>query len=156
MKSGLVLSPTISGCLRKKEVIWEEGHIKLIAHYIGLSTDDKDTIIEIREISYRPLYRAVYKWNMGKQSWFSHSYRPLYRAVYGNLIPDVVKEHIFLSPTISGCLLRKRTDVNREHDLIAHYIGLSTYILSQPNWWLDYLIAHYIGLSTTIFSVAFH
>ena len=57
----LSLSPTISGCLHPEEVATYEEWIGVIAHYIGLSTDDKDTIIEIREISYRPLYRAVYK-----------------------------------------------------------------------------------------------
>ena len=76
----------------------------LIAHYIGLSTLHAKSVLEKAGVSYRPLYRAVYK---------SFCKRGILSIWY-------------LSPIISGCLRLSVTNVKDKSNLIAHYIGLST------------------------------
>ena len=86
------------------------------------------------------------------------TYRPLYRAVYVIQGLRTFIEVLDLSPTISGCLhaITLMDDDTNVISLIAHYIGLSTKSPFECFLFRKDLIAHYIGLSTTIFSVAFH
>ena len=53
------LSPIISGCLHII-IDFDDEMDKLIAHYIGLSTNTNEVINIWRLKTYRPLYRAVY------------------------------------------------------------------------------------------------
>ena len=64
----------------------------------------------------------------------------------------------YLSPTISGCLLKifDATSINTTEDLIAHYIGLSTVnLLQRRKEDGNNLIAHYIGLSTNLYNLLY-
>ena len=82
-----------------------------------------------RRFYYRPLYRAVYDYRLRRKIEMPENYRPLYRAVYGKDL------------RLSVASVK----------IIAHYIGLSTYIDDEDVEFIAHIIiAHYIGLSTML------